>query len=833
MISFILAEEVLTRIEKENNRFSLELLDVARGSNSPANLAAAIYLKNLVKKEWAPPSDILDEPIEQPIGFLPMKERKVLRMALLNSLKTVSHHAIMPHISESVSLIAMKDFVDGDWPEFLPFISEILSITNIEQLTLYGGLLVCNSIFSRYRSEFRTDALFTEINAVLGSIAKPLLVLFELNAQRLLQPSGPNTTHFKEDLKQLRLILDIFYSLSIQDIPAFFEENFFKLSPIMEAILTMRNMVSDTGSDPNALSQVQVGICEFIRLYATRYEEEIGELLPSLVMAILRLLADVSMSTSDILVGEALGVIAAVSKRVRFASLFSVPETLSAITERIILPALLLPTPIGMLEEYMGTLAEAAEYAAGCLTQEHSLAPCQIRRHSAEDVLHGLMATYPQLMGALLSHFFFDSGSKANADWRLREASICVQIACLSQVVDILAAFERDVFPLIVGFYDTGKESRSLGTPSAFLFLAAMRFCLVFDKQLQGHPQRAALAILCMDRLVLERNPLLHVAAALFLEKFIAVPLIPKGQSGAFLNCGVEKIVETIGSLCLQDEIYEPEILMRLVARLLVSSGSESLQESQVFKIAEILWRVIVKCGPSPKRPGFSRWLWEVVGIIAGNYPAQARLLMPLVQGTLSEGYSEYLSYALLVLGILIGVSDEINPDWISLVDVILAPGSYQPALVTPLTRALESFVSRILFFVPSSSSSSLSALIKQSDMTGYQQAFWRLIGNVMLVHGAGPLKLLAAMRLLRCCIIPIDIAGSEEIDSTINQSVPIKQAVIQLCRGVLDALARCRSMAVLGRLSRPFYGFLVHLGAVGLLETVLISVGGRDLSGK
>jgi exportin-2 (importin alpha re-exporter) len=80
----------------------------------------------------------------------------------------------------------------------------------------------------RWRSQFRTDKLYSEINFVLARFCQPYFELFQ-HVDRLLstpasQPLPPNCS-LPLLAQSLVLLLQLFQDLSSQDLPPFFEEN--------------------------------------------------------------------------------------------------------------------------------------------------------------------------------------------------------------------------------------------------------------------------------------------------------------------------------------------------------------------------------------------------------------------------------------------------------------------------------------------------------------------------------------------------------------------------------------------------------------------------------
>ncbi|KAM0683599.1 hypothetical protein MDAP_001169 [Mitosporidium daphniae] len=811
-------------MECEVPHFSIHLLGVSLGPSAPSNMAAAVYLKNFVRKHWkiACPVDEMaeNEPdasqaADPATSELSTDERKDLKGALLDALQRGCINAsISQIISESISQIAIRDFVLGKWPEFLPFLAALLQ--QDDPLKRCCALQVCTSTFSRYRYEFRTDSLFREINAVMGSIAAPLLAIF----------IGQHAHDKSFFLREQRLLLEIFYSLSAQDIPAFFEENFgTQIVPVIDRIL------SEQGDDQE-LVQVQVSACEFIRLYVVRYEEEVGEYLVPLVISILRLLSSSmgSSSTQELVVSEALGVVAAVLRKPRFRVLFDESSMLAAVIERIVLPSLLLQEAD---EEAVGTtISEATdwilvhfgdEFVSGQKKALHSQGELR-RRPAAEEVLRALMTAYPEPVKLLLERFL--TTARCSANWRLREASIVINISMLLPAVKVqttLAAtnvapaitnnpnpqavivLEHEIMPLLVELLPTlSNACAPLSSPAAFLASMALRFCTCSVDALKAlNPTLFRLLVnLAMKDLLRIRNPLVHLPAALFLERVISL-------NSEEIISPIERALETIVAVVklVEEQVvslsHEPEIMMRLMAHLLYHSKGR-LDPSALDVLIQSLSVIIARCGPSPKNPSFTRWTWEAFGLLGVWCPiCRDKLLGCPVSLTLQEGYADHASYALLLLGVLLGagVIEESRPSQATLalarefLPALLCSETWQPGLMGSLGRVLESYVGSNLLG------------------TDHYHAFSTLLTTVLLAPGSSPLKLMAGIRVLRTML-----ANSG------NSIGPL------IFHAVVSLFGRPRPEGVRRRLAKPLVRLFIHAAAASAVDLGALLKGLNDI---
>ena len=97
-------------------------------------------------------------------------------------------------LGEAIAVIADSDFwerwetlVDVCWGITIPIgqlayaMQDLVSRLNLDNLAVNNGVLqVAHTIFKRWRPLYRSDALFTEINHVLGKFGAPFLAQLQV-----------------------------------------------------------------------------------------------------------------------------------------------------------------------------------------------------------------------------------------------------------------------------------------------------------------------------------------------------------------------------------------------------------------------------------------------------------------------------------------------------------------------------------------------------------------------------------------------------------------------------------------------------------------------------
>eukprot|EP00850_Spirogloea_muscicola_P024456 SM000846S23176 [mRNA] locus=s846:61:1805:+ [translate_table: standard] len=188
------------------------------GVSDQVRQAAAVNFKNHVKYRWAvehlepgapgTPGQILDVEKEQ---------IKTLILPLMLNTPTI----LQAQISEALSIISQHDF-PSKWSSLLPELTSKLSSEDYH--VIVGVLRTANSIFKRFRDQYKTNELLLELKYVLDIFVQPLLELFKRTGQ-LISSTQSDLPALKPLLESARLICRIFYSLNFVDLPEVFQDH--------------------------------------------------------------------------------------------------------------------------------------------------------------------------------------------------------------------------------------------------------------------------------------------------------------------------------------------------------------------------------------------------------------------------------------------------------------------------------------------------------------------------------------------------------------------------------------------------------------------------------
>ena len=250
------AEEQLTTAKVQPQCVLTVLQILTQEAVNPAvRQAAAVFFKNLVKAHWAPE--------DETAYTVPAETKTQVKNGLLTLFLSVPAK-LQAQLSEAMSLIATHDFPQ-QWPNLLGELVSQLSAAAGAQPRDYakisGLLAIAHSITGRYRHEFKSDTLYAEIKTVLEAMQTPLLELSKLAAADLPAATQAGEGPTRTLLGALTLICKLFYDLTAQDLPEYFEDHLAEWMGTFTAVLKYSNpslAADDDDSEPSPISLLQV-----------------------------------------------------------------------------------------------------------------------------------------------------------------------------------------------------------------------------------------------------------------------------------------------------------------------------------------------------------------------------------------------------------------------------------------------------------------------------------------------------------------------------------------------------------------------------------------------
>lgn len=214
-------------------------------------------------------------------------------------------------------------------------------------------------------------------------------------------------------LESLCLCLKIFFCLSSQDIPEFFEDHLDEFMGVMLKYYSFQNY-----SLGEIVEKVQTKIAQIINLYALKYEE-VFPMLPHFVEKSWEMLTTIGLdSRFDKLVSNSMNIIATVARQERHKSIFHKPNIIETICDKIIVPNVeLRDSDLEVFED------EPIEF----IRKDMEGSNHNSRRIAASDMIKGLMEHFEEEVSKIISNYIslYLQEYKSNTKrWKRKDAAI-------------------------------------------------------------------------------------------------------------------------------------------------------------------------------------------------------------------------------------------------------------------------------------------------------------------------------------------------------------------------------------------------------------------------
>uniref|UniRef100_A0A8D2ILN9 Exportin-2 n=1 Tax=Urocitellus parryii TaxID=9999 RepID=A0A8D2ILN9_UROPR len=242
------AEKFLESVEGNQNYPLLLLTLLEKSQDNVIKVCASVTFKNYIKRNWRIVEDELNKICEA--------DRVAIKANIVH-LMLSSPEQIQKQLSDAISIIGREDFPQK-WPDLL---TEMVNRFQSGDFHVINGVLrTAHSLFKRYRHEFKSNELWTEIKLVLDAFALPLTNLFKATIE-LCSTHANDASALRILFSSLILISKLFYSLNFQDLPEFFEDNMETWMNHFHTLLTLDNKLLQTDLVSNAI-QFLASVCE-------------------------------------------------------------------------------------------------------------------------------------------------------------------------------------------------------------------------------------------------------------------------------------------------------------------------------------------------------------------------------------------------------------------------------------------------------------------------------------------------------------------------------------------------------------------------------------------
>ncbi|CAK9858088.1 unnamed protein product [Sphagnum jensenii] len=652
--------------------------------------AAAVNFKNHVKYRWVTP----DPDFPPPLNPIQDPEKDQIK-GLIVTLMLSTPPKIQSQLSEALSIMSQHDF-PSKWQTLLPEL--VVSLQSATDYTIINGILqTSNSIFKRFRYQYKSNELFTDLKYCLDGFAAPLLEIF-LKTGQVIAANSENLSVLKPALECQRLSCCIFYSLNFQELPEVFENHMAEWMGEFHKYLIYTNpLIQETNREKSSIiDELKAAICENINLYMEKNEEEFQGYLGQLATDVWSLLMSVSLSTSqDWLATTAIKFLTTVSKSVHH-KLFSEPSTLQQISESIVIPNVRIRDEDEELFE-MNYL----EY----IRRDVEGSDMDTRRRIACELVKGLSTHYCEQVTALFSVYLQNLIQEYAANpaqkWKEKDCALYLIVALAPRQASV-GATGTDLVN-IEQFFDThivlelqvqDVNSNALLKADALKFFTTFRSLIRKQLTLKLMPQ-------LIGFLVAESN-VVHSYAALCIEKLLA---LKDGKqlryTASDLTPFLQPLLTNLFSALKLPESQENPYIMRCIMRVLSIADVGPFASQCLAELTGIL----VEVCKNPSNPSFNHYLFEAVAALVKKAcrrdPEQVvvfeNMLLPVFQNVLEQDVTEFAPYVFQIMAQLIESRRPPLPqNYIAFFPPLLTPILWQhQANVPGLVRLLQAYLQK------------------------------------------------------------------------------------------------------------------------------------------
>ncbi|CAN0889573.1 CAS [Linum grandiflorum] len=654
--------------------------------------AAAVNFKNHLRQRWAPGQDSDFNPI-------PDQEKSQIK-SLIVSLMLSSSTRIQSQLSEALSLIGKHDFPKL-WESLLPELIANLRAASLANnyATVNGILGTANSIFKKFRYQYKSNELFTELKYCLDNFAAPLLEIFRRTAVLIDSAISSGVETLRPWFESQRLCCRIFYSLNFQELPEFFEDHMSEWMTEFKKYLTSNYPAMESSGPGLAIADdLRAAVCENISLYMEKNEEEFQPYLNDFALAVWSLLVNVSQNPSrDRLAVTAIKFLTTVSTSVHH-SLFREDGIILQICQNIVIPNVRLRDDDEELFEM-----DCTEY----IRRDMEGSDLDTRRRIACELLKGIAANYKQqvtsIVSAQIQILLSSFATNPAQNWKDKDCAIYLVVSLASKksggvdvstdIVDVENFFASVIVPEL--------QSQDVNS-CPMLKAGALKFFTMFRNQIRK--DRAIHYLRDLVRFLGAESKVVHSYAASCIEKLLLVK--DDGASARYTASDLAPFVLVLMTNLFNalrfEESTENHYIMKCIMRVIgVAEINNEIADHCSIELTSIL-NIVCR---NPKNPVFNHYLFESVAALVRRacerdralIPAFEQRLFPSLQLILGEDVAEFLPYAFQLLAQLVELNrPPIPPIYMQIFMLLLSPESWNTSSNVPaLVRLLQAFLQK------------------------------------------------------------------------------------------------------------------------------------------
>uniref|UniRef100_A0A673BGK5 Exportin-2 n=1 Tax=Sphaeramia orbicularis TaxID=375764 RepID=A0A673BGK5_9TELE len=630
------AEKFLESVEGNQNYPILLLTLLEKSQDNVIRVCAAVTFKNYIKRNWR---IVEDEPNKISNG-----DRTAIKANIVN-LMLSSPEQIQKQLSDAISIIGREDFPQK-WPDLL---TEMVTRFRSGDFHIINGVLrTAHSLFKRYRHEFKSNELWSEIKLVLETFALPLTELFKATIE-LCQTHATDINALKVLFSSLTLISKLFYSLNFQDLPEFFEDNMDTWMTNFHMLLTLDNKLLQTDLVSNAI-QFLASVCE----------------------------------------------------RPHYKHLFEDQNILTSICEKVIVPNM----------EFRSADEEAFEdNSEEYIRRDLEGSDIDTRRRAACDLVRGLCKFFEGPVTAIFSGYvnsmLGEYAKNPGGNWKHKDAAIYLVTSLASKAQTQKHGITQANELVNLNEFFVNHILPDLKSPNVNEFPVlkadAIKYVMIFRSQLPKEQLIQATPLLITH--LQAESTVQHTYAAHALERLFTMrgpnntTLITAAEMAPF----TEQLLNNLFKALALPGSSENEYIMKAIMR-----SFSLLQEAIVPYIPTLIGQLTHKLllvSKNPSKPHFNHYLFESlclsVRITCKANPTTVssfeEALFPVFTEILQNDVQEFLPYVFQVMSLLLEIhSNSIPSSYMALFPHLLQPVLWErTGNIPPLVRLLQAYLEK------------------------------------------------------------------------------------------------------------------------------------------
>ncbi|KDN36257.1 hypothetical protein RSAG8_10945, partial [Rhizoctonia solani AG-8 WAC10335] len=720
------AEKQLDESSKQPG-FLSHLLSLPLNKSNPPEVrtAASIYFKHTVKRRWSPDEE--DFPISEGDKNAVRAELVPAMLALSKSGADKTDRLARPQLAESLAIVAGEDYPDR-WPTLIEQLTSSLSETDYN--VNVGVLEAAHAVCAPWKSQVRSDKLFSTINSVVGVLGMPTLAMFRHVTGILLGGgAGLGEEQQKVLAQTLHLLLCLYADLVDQDIPPVFEDSvpeFFGVAGGDDGVflkILAWNPEALKGDPeepiPTPVHNAHQVIFEIAELFVLKYNELFESRMPAFVQAVWEMVGRMGVEVrEDGVFAQSVRFLSVTVKSGLHTQLFSQQSTLQGLFTRIVLPSVPLrqheieqfeDDPLEYIRRDLGS-GSAASAGSGAVEVTG-------RRGAATDLLRALMGVglESQVTGmvneaveALVGKY--KAGEGGEDAWMHKDTAVYLLSAVAARGSTVQhGVTSTNIHVNVVQFFldhVAGDLQAPAGTIHPILQVDAIRFVHMFRNQFTKEQLLPVLRLLVIH--LSSKDYVCSSYAAIAIERILFIKtggrlVFAQADIHDFANDILSALLAKIESGGTPQKIAENDYLMKCVMRVIITAR-QTLTPNFLTVLTKLV-NILGVISQNPSNPNFNQYTFESVSalmrfVCASNPPLveqfEAQLFGPFTI-IIQQDVDQFIPYVFQILAQMLEIhTTSVPPAYSSLIGILFTPAVWQQRGNVPaLVRLVKAFITK------------------------------------------------------------------------------------------------------------------------------------------